>query len=199
MNLLTFFRVPYCSQSPVSDVYFYWKRFPEFFSISWSLPSPIAVMELLILLSIHSPCLLFGNGTPQGLHLCIEHKMVDGLMDKIRIHNNGKEKWIENQKAWALLGAKEAPHTAKVEAPTEQSSKIQKCQRQTGILSGETSVSLQLMHYRERKEAVPHPQTLSHGSQWQSVWLTFSLMARDNHNLFPCKDGSLHSEYLMKP
>lgn len=24
MNLLAFFRVPYCSQSPVSDVYFYW-------------------------------------------------------------------------------------------------------------------------------------------------------------------------------
>lgn len=29
--------------------------------------------------------------------------MVDGLMDKIRIDNNGKEKWIETQEAWALL------------------------------------------------------------------------------------------------
>ena len=38
-----------------------------------------------------------------GLHLFIEHKMVDGLMDKIRIDNNGKEKWTENQGAWALL------------------------------------------------------------------------------------------------
>ena len=45
-------------------------------------------------------CFLFSF---TDLHLFIEHKMVDGLMDKIRIDNNGKEKWIENQEAWVLL------------------------------------------------------------------------------------------------
>lgn len=46
-------------------------------------------------------------------------------------------------------------------------------------------------------ETVPRPQTLSHGCQWQLVWFTFSLMARDNHNLFPCKDGKFQSFILV--